>query len=51
MKLGIGVFATADQLLKDYGEAEKKRGNVPWCRPSRCVRIPEDLPRLMYVIL
>ncbi|KAF8228506.1 P-loop containing nucleoside triphosphate hydrolase protein [Tricholoma matsutake] len=30
-----GVFSTADQLLKEYIEAEKNKQPVPWSHPSR----------------
>ncbi|KAJ7172122.1 Sec63 Brl domain-containing protein [Mycena filopes] len=30
-----GVLSTAEQLLKDYSEAEKTKQNVPWSHPKR----------------
>ncbi|KJA27175.1 hypothetical protein HYPSUDRAFT_75106, partial [Hypholoma sublateritium FD-334 SS-4] len=30
-----GVFVTAERLMKDFSEAEGKKSNTPWSRPSR----------------
>lgn len=31
----LGVFVTAERLMKDFSEAEGKKSNTPWSRPSR----------------
>ena len=31
------MFGTAEQLLKDYGEAEKKKLALPWSHPAKSV--------------
>ena len=31
----IGVFGTAEQLMKEYAENEANKKTLPWARPPR----------------
>lgn len=35
--IAAGVFETADTLMKEFCENEKKRSSLPWSRPNRLV--------------
>ncbi|TFK42447.1 hypothetical protein BDQ12DRAFT_732098 [Crucibulum laeve] len=37
-----GVFGTAEQLMKEYGEHEKQKKNLPWSRPPRIDQVFND---------